>query len=84
LFKVKPLEQGIERVHGLNALLFVLYAMSKKSGGPTKWAYLMRVLLAFFIRYQTKPRLLHVFGGHLILMDVPPVREEDGSYTYSS
>jgi hypothetical protein len=58
--------------------------MGKKSGGPTKWAYLMIMLLAFFIRYQSQG-LLHVFGGHLIiLMHIPPVKEEDGSYTYSS
>jgi len=57
--------------------------MGKKSGGPTKWAYLMIMLLAFLIRYQSQG-LLHVFEGHLILMHIPPVKEEDGSYTYSS
>jgi hypothetical protein len=70
-------------VHGLNALLFVLYPMAKKSGGPTKWAFLMIVLLTFFVKYQSQG-LLHVFGGHLILMDIPPIKEGDGSYTYSS
>jgi hypothetical protein len=40
---------------------------------------------AFDILYKvSKPRLLHVCGGHLILVDIPPVKDEDGSYTYSS
>jgi hypothetical protein len=65
-------------------LLFVLYPTAKKSVGPTKWAYLiMIVLLTFFIKYQSQG-LLHVFGGHLRLMDIPPIKKRDGSYTYSS